>query len=307
MAAVSVLVPCYRAESFVRRALDSVLAQTFDDWELVACDNASGDGTWDVLREYAARDGRIRVFRNDENVGPVGNWRRCASLATAPAAALLFADDWYEPEFLRSTLSLLDDPRVGLAYSAVRLVRDPSAPTAGEVMYAHPEAHVPSAAFVARALRHWGGEAPVSPGCAVARRADLARWLAVDLEDAAAFGFMRHGAGPDVWVYLQACREYPVLGHVAAPLVNFYSHGGNLSYSADTRAAYAAALVQFVDAGGGSVVPRPSAWVALYLALRATPYAPRVLRRLGVAGRLRLMKLDAKAAARRLWRGARAG
>lgn len=302
MATVSVLVPCYRAARFVARALDSVLAQTRGDWEIVACDNASGDGTFEILQAYAARDRRIRVFRNDENIGPVGNWRRCASLATTPLSALLFADDWYEPDFLESTLGLLDDPAVGLAYAAVRFTEDPSSPK-GRVAYALGEGKVPSAVFVAKAMRYWGGQVPVSPGCAVARRHDLARWLSVTLDDDEHFGFMRHGAGPDVWVYLQACREYPLLAHVSRPLVSFLSHGQNLSFTENTRPAYAAALVQFAESSKEQPIPRQSAWVQLYVALRDTPYAARVLRQLKLVGKLRLLKLELKDTARRMWRG----
>jgi glycosyltransferase involved in cell wall biosynthesis len=303
MATVSVLVPCYRAARFVERALDSVLAQTRGDWELVACDNASGDGTWEILQAYAARDARIRVFRNDENIGPVGNWRRCASLSLAPLAGLLFADDWYEPRFLEDTVGLLDDPTVGLAYTAVRFVQDVSSREGDVVAYTLGERKVPSAAFLKRVLRYWGGQVPVSPGCALARREDLVRWLSVRLEDEEAFGFMRHGAGPDVWVYLQACREYPAVAHVPQPLVNFFSHGQNLSFTENTRPAYAAALVQFAEASKDEVVPRQGAWVQLYLALRGTPYAARVLQQLRLAGKLRLMKLGFKETAQRLWRG----
>lgn len=296
------LVPCFRAAAFVARALDSVLAQTRGDWELVACDNASDDGTWEILQAYAARDERIRVYRNDENIGPVGNWRRCASLARAPLVALLFADDWYEPTFLEETLALLDDPEVGLVHTAVRIVQDPSAPERGLVMY-QGDGPVTSEAYLRTALRHWGAQVPVSPGCAVARREDLERWLGVRLEDDEAFGFTRHGAGPDLWVYLQACSEYPTIVQVPTPLVNFYSHGENLTHTEKTQPAYAAAVVQFAEAVRSKVVPRQAAWVRLYRELRGTSYAARVLKRLRLVGRLRLLKLDLRESARRVFRG----
>ena len=57
--------------------LKSALAQTCGDLEVVVVDNASTDGTWEVCREFAPVDSRVRIFRNPENIGPVRNWQRC--------------------------------------------------------------------------------------------------------------------------------------------------------------------------------------------------------------------------------------
>ncbi|MCI0563749.1 MAG: glycosyltransferase, partial [Nitrososphaera sp.] len=66
---VSVGMPVYNGERYVKAALDAVLAQTFRDFELIISDNASTDATGEICREYAARDPRIRYSRNDENIG----------------------------------------------------------------------------------------------------------------------------------------------------------------------------------------------------------------------------------------------
>ena len=60
---ISVVMPAYKGASFIGAALESVLAQTFADWELVCVDDGSRDGSGDIAAEYAARDGRIRVLR----------------------------------------------------------------------------------------------------------------------------------------------------------------------------------------------------------------------------------------------------
>src|SRR5262249_48651511 len=70
---VSVCVPAYKAERHIGATIESVLAQTTEDWELVVVDDASPDGTYDVAARYA--DGRrVRVARHAANLGPVGNW-----------------------------------------------------------------------------------------------------------------------------------------------------------------------------------------------------------------------------------------
>jgi glycosyltransferase involved in cell wall biosynthesis len=288
--AVSVLLPCFRSERFVRRAVESVLAQRFADWELVACDNASDDGTFELLQGYAARDPRIRAYRNEVNVGPVRNWRRCAELATGRLAGLLFSDDWFEPDYLARLVPRLDDPRVGIVYAAARMVREGAPEAESQVCYLRPgETLLEPAAFVREVYRGPATTTPVSPCCALARRSDLARWLERPLQDDAAFGFTAHGAGPDLWVFLQACDEYPLVGHEPAPLVCFLDHGGNLSTKPGIRRAYAASVFQFSE-HATRFGPMPQRALARSAqALRDTPLAPRVRSRLGVEGWLRLL------------------
>ncbi len=121
---VSVVIPCYRAQQFVRAAMTSVKAQTFEAWELIVSDNASDDESYSIAEEIAATDSRIRVVRNDTNLGPVRNWLAAACLAKAPLVAFLFADDWYEPDFLAKTVPFMRDEALGFVYTAVRLNND---------------------------------------------------------------------------------------------------------------------------------------------------------------------------------------
>lgn len=91
--AVSVCVPTYNGERYLRCCLDSILAQTHADFELLLVDDASSDGTPALLADYAARDRRVRVVRNERNLGLVGNWNRSIELARAPWIKFAFQDD----------------------------------------------------------------------------------------------------------------------------------------------------------------------------------------------------------------------
>src|SRR5687768_698587 len=71
---VSLGMPVYNGEPFIVEALDSLLAQTFEDFEIVICDNASTDGTEEICRMYAEKDERIRYFRNRTNYGYINNF-----------------------------------------------------------------------------------------------------------------------------------------------------------------------------------------------------------------------------------------
>jgi glycosyltransferase involved in cell wall biosynthesis len=289
----SVLVPCFRSAAFLARALDSLLAQTFEGWEAVVVDNASDDGTFELALSYARRDRRIHVHRNAENLGPLQNWRRAAALARGPFAALLFSDDWYARGLLAEALPYLEDPRVGFVQSAVRIVEDPAREADAPVRFAREGAVVRRTREFLRLTyqRVPGAAVPVSPGCAVFRRDDLQRFLALELPDADRYGFSRHGAGPDVAVYLQACLAYQAFAHLSRPLVSFLSHGGNLSWRPDVGRAYAVALAAFLDEAERRM--GRSAKARAQLAARLSSFgeedlARRVAARLGLVGRLHL-------------------
>ena len=78
---VSIGLPVYNGEKYLRAALDCVVSQEFKDFELILCDNASTDSTEAICREYAARDPRVRYHRNEKNIGATGNYCRVVELA----------------------------------------------------------------------------------------------------------------------------------------------------------------------------------------------------------------------------------
>jgi glycosyltransferase involved in cell wall biosynthesis len=102
---VSIGMPVYNGQDAVRKALDTLLVQTFSDFELIVSDNASTDATGDICREYAARDRRIQYIRQAENLGAARNFEFV--LARAQAEYFMWAahDDYWHPEFLRKCLA----------------------------------------------------------------------------------------------------------------------------------------------------------------------------------------------------------
>jgi glycosyltransferase involved in cell wall biosynthesis len=97
---VSIGLPVYNGERFLAQAIESVLAQTFSDFELVICDNASTDGTRDIAEAYAARDERIFYHPGLQNQGAARNYNRAFSLSHGEYFKWLAADDMIEPRYL---------------------------------------------------------------------------------------------------------------------------------------------------------------------------------------------------------------
>lgn len=105
---VSVCIPAYNSCEFITQTIESVLKQTLQDFELIICDDASSDGTRQMIRQF--NDPRIRLVENPKNLGTEGNWNLVNSLATAPYIKLLCGDDVLYPDCLEQQVKVLDDP-----------------------------------------------------------------------------------------------------------------------------------------------------------------------------------------------------
>lgn len=114
---LSIGLPVYNGEPFLAAALDSILNQTFEDFELIISDNGSTDGTAEICLAYAARDGRIRYYRSEVNRGASWNFNHVFALSSGEYFKWSAADDLIAPTFLEQCRSVLvADPDVVLVY-----------------------------------------------------------------------------------------------------------------------------------------------------------------------------------------------
>lgn len=102
---ISIGMPVYNGEPFIREALDSLLAQTFKDFELIISDNASTDGTEALCREYADKDARIRYVRQPENRGGWANFQFVLDEAVGGYFMWAAADDWWSNNWLAENVN----------------------------------------------------------------------------------------------------------------------------------------------------------------------------------------------------------
>lgn len=114
---VTLGLPVYNGEKFLRQAIDSLLAQTYTDFDLIISDNASTDSTEQISKEYAARDSRVRYYRNETNIGGAENFNRVFKLSDSEYFKWSAHDDICAPDFLLKCVEVLDkNPSVVLAY-----------------------------------------------------------------------------------------------------------------------------------------------------------------------------------------------
>lgn len=126
---LSVCIPTYNYGSYLAETIESILAQSFTDFELVIVDDNSRDNTREVVESYAQKDARIRFSVNGKNLGMVANWNHCLELARGRYVKFVFGDDLLaSADSLKKMVAVLDaDPGVSLVCSARNFIDDKSA------------------------------------------------------------------------------------------------------------------------------------------------------------------------------------
>jgi glycosyltransferase involved in cell wall biosynthesis len=106
---VSIGMPVYNGERFVRQALESILIQDYGNFELIISDNASTDATSKICRRYADRDARVRYVRNETNLGASPNHKRVFEMGTGDYFKWAAHDDECLPTFLSRCMSVFGE------------------------------------------------------------------------------------------------------------------------------------------------------------------------------------------------------
>jgi glycosyltransferase involved in cell wall biosynthesis len=120
---VSIGMPVYNGGAYLRRAIETLLNQSFTDFELIICDNGSTDGTQELCREFAEKDSRVRFFVNEKNLGAWGNHNRTFELARGQYFKWAADDDEHTLDYLEKTVRVLDsEPDVVCVQGTTRLI-----------------------------------------------------------------------------------------------------------------------------------------------------------------------------------------
>jgi glycosyltransferase involved in cell wall biosynthesis len=108
---VSVVTPVYNEEAYLRECIESVLGQTYDNWDYTIVNNCSTDRTLEIAREYAARDARIRIHNNENFVRVINSYNNAVRQIspTSKYCKVVAADDWLFPECLEKMVRLAEE------------------------------------------------------------------------------------------------------------------------------------------------------------------------------------------------------
>src|SRR5579863_4981502 len=91
---ISICIPTYNGEKYLSECLYHVLNQTYSNFEVIICDDCSTDNTTEIINSYQQKDNRIKIFRNERNLGLCGNWNRCVEHSSGKWIKFIFQDDW---------------------------------------------------------------------------------------------------------------------------------------------------------------------------------------------------------------------
>ena len=106
---VSICIPVYNGETYIRQAIESVLAQTYTNFELIISDNLSTDKTLEIVDSI--RDDRIKISKNKKNLGLVGNFNACIHKANGKYVKVLCCDDVLSPDAIKKEVDAFEKER----------------------------------------------------------------------------------------------------------------------------------------------------------------------------------------------------
>lgn len=115
--AISVIMPVYNGEDYLRQSVESILGQTYCEFEFLICDDCSKDKSFAVLEAYAENDDRIKLYRNEKNMGVTRTLNKLIGLSAGQIIARMDADDISEPERLSLQLKHMKKTASGLVFS----------------------------------------------------------------------------------------------------------------------------------------------------------------------------------------------
>jgi glycosyltransferase involved in cell wall biosynthesis len=213
---ISVALAAYNGEKYIREQIDSILNQTYQDFELIVCDDCSIDSTWAILQEYEQRDSRIHCYLNEKNLGLNKNFEKAIKLCTGEYIAISDQDDIWTADHLAGLLENIGDNLICCGDSM--LVNEK-----GENIYKHSEIFYDISLIDTaekRILRILYGGNPFCGACMLVKKEALQRILPIQ-------NFI---GNYDVWFSLCACVQ-DSLGYIPIIVRYFRQHSLNVSGS----------------------------------------------------------------------------
>lgn len=217
MTLITVAIPTYRRDMYLKQALDSVLGQTLTDIEIIVSDNANSAATRELVGAY--RDPRISYAPLDQNIGLHRNLTRCLRLGSAPFVAVLLDDDIMYPANLQAKLDLLHQhPTAGLVHGAFNFIDRDGNVSRGNITWTgdlHPSSFETGRQFIERVMA-LGNR--ICASSALIRRPAVAKFHHEE----------RDGSFSDLAIWLRMATTWDV-AFINLPLTGFRIHDESAS------------------------------------------------------------------------------
>lgn len=242
---VSIMIPVYNRESIISQTLDCAINQTYKNIEIIVSDNCSTDNTWSILKDYAEKDTRIKIFKNEINLGPVLNWKVCIDNLNGEYTKILWSDDLISTDFIEKTLTLFDD-ETAFVMSGVRVFNSVDNRPLNQSKFQTQQVYTKKE-FFNNVLFFNTKKFPVSPGCAIFRTKDILSSYVEQIPNVENLDFKRFGAGNDLLFFLITASKYKYVKTINEISSFFRSHPSSLSISNKLILYYEYAKAFFVN------------------------------------------------------------
>lgn len=232
---VSILIPTYNREKIILETLNCAVNQTYKNTEIIVVDNKSTDNSFKIIKEFAKSYPNIRVYQNEENIGPVRNWRRCLDYASE-YVKILWSDDLIAPDFIEKTLPYLEDHEdVGFVFTGTEIFNDDTGQRSKAYFIGNTGIYDTSK-YIENSLlgKPLAARVPASPGNALFRKKDLEKNLMLDVPNKIGSDFAMHAIGNDALIYLLTAKDYPKFAFVNEKLSFFRAHNDSITISLDS-------------------------------------------------------------------------
>jgi len=225
---VSILIPVYNREKFIQRTIESAINQTYENIEIIAVDNKSTDRTHEVLKDYAGKTPKMKVYQNDENLGPVRNWKKCLEYSSGEFIKILFSDDWIEKTFIEKCMEiLLAYNDVGFVYTKTYIIE-----ANRKFNYINDvEGKKEREYFVSESIKYPKGKTPVSPGCALFRKENMT--IESNIPNCLLLNHENIGAGVDLLIYLNSFKRKKYCYYISNTTAYFIKHDESITIIED--------------------------------------------------------------------------
>jgi glycosyltransferase involved in cell wall biosynthesis len=231
---VSILIPTYNREKIILETLNCAVNQTYKNTEIIVVDNKSTDNSFEIIKEFAKSHPNVREYQNEENIGPVRNWRKCLNYATGEYAKILWSDDLIASDFIEKTLPyLIDQKDVGFVFTGTEIFNDNTGQR-NKAYFIGETGLYDTGKYIESSLLGKPLPVPVSPGNALFRKKDLEKNLMLDVPNKIGSDFAMHAIGSDVLIYLLTAKDYPRFAFVSENLASFRAHNDSITISSNS-------------------------------------------------------------------------
>ena len=121
---VSIIMPAYNSEKYIGETIESVLAQTYQNWELLIVDDCSTDNTPNIVRSYLAKDSRFKYYRLSQNLGAAAARNKAMYEATGEYMAFLDSDDLWYKEKLQKQTDFMNQEKINFSYTSYERIEE---------------------------------------------------------------------------------------------------------------------------------------------------------------------------------------